>query len=369
MRAALLSLLLLAVLVPAAVADPLLPPAGKVFTGVASGESIGDFSARTGKSPAVWQHWIRWGGNYEYTFQRAESSGTRLMLHLSTASGQNLPGVITPGAIARGDGDRYVVRLNQRLAEHGGPVYLRLFGEMNNCDLAYSSHDCNGRRRGADHAPARFKQAWRRIALILRGGPVATIDQRLRALGMPALKAGPKDRPVVPEPPEVPELPELPELPGGLPLPGGAAKARAAQAAALPRPQVALLWSPMTGGSPMIPALRPGVFWPGGRYVDWVSTSFYSRYPNFHYLEPYYRQFAARHRKPFAFGEWAMWESGDPGFVRRLFAWVRTHPRVRMMVYNQGNDPGGPFRLGNFPAAQRALRQALRAPRFVGLRR
>jgi hypothetical protein len=90
----------------------------------------------------VWQHWIQWGDGYEYALRRAESSGTRLMLHLSTAAGQNVGGVISPGEIARGEGDRYLVRLGERLSEFGGPVYLRLFGEMNNCDLAYSSHDC-----------------------------------------------------------------------------------------------------------------------------------------------------------------------------------------------------------------------------------
>ena len=352
MRLALALIGLLLAAAPAASANALLPPRGKILTGVASGDSLGDFSARAGKTPAVWQHWIRWGAGHEHAFRRAESSGTKLMLHLSTAAGQNAAGVISPGQIARGGGDGYLIRLGRRMEEHGGPVYLRLFGEMNNCDLAYSSHDCSGRRRGADHSPARFKDAWRRVVLVLRGGPVATVNAKLRALGMPALKAGPKDEPAV-------KLPiDLPDLPGGLD--------DGAEAAALPTPKVAFLWSPMTGGSPMIAALRPGVFWPGARYVDWVSTSFYSRYPNFHYLEPYYTAFAARYRKPFAFGEWAMWSSGDPAFVRRLFGWVRSHPRVRMMVYNQGREAAGPFRLRNFPAAQRALRRALTSARFLG---
>jgi hypothetical protein len=120
----------------------------------------------------------------------------------------------------------------------------------------------------------------------------------------------------------------------------------------------------MTGGSPMIAALRPGAFWPGAEWVDWVSTSFYSRFPNFHLLEPYYRAFAVRYGKPFAFGEWAMWGADSAPFARRLLAWVRTHDRVRMLVYNQGHDPGGPFRLRRFPAASRVLRAGLRSSRF-----
>lgn len=222
-------------------------------------------------------------------------------------------------------GDAYLRSLGARLARHGEPVYVRLMAEMNNCDLAYSSHRCDGRPRGAAHSAARFRQAWRRIVLIVRGGPVATIDAKLRRLGMPAVRGGQE---------------------------------------ALPRPRVAFLWSPMTGGSPMISALRPQRFWPGGGYVDWVSTSFYSRFPNFHLLEPYYKAFAVRYRKPFAFGEWAMWGRDDPAFAKRLFAWVHSHGRVRMMVYNQGQDPSGPFRLRRFPRSQRVIHDALASPRF-----
>src|SRR3954451_8740011 len=104
------------------------------------------------------------------------------MLHLSTAPSQNARGRISPGAIARGSGDGYLVRLNETLADHGAPVYLRLMAEMNNCDLAYSAFDCTGRRRDADHSPARSKQAWRRMVITLRGGNFAA---KLRAAGLP----------------------------------------------------------------------------------------------------------------------------------------------------------------------------------------
>ena len=315
----------------AAPAAPYLPPKGKVWHGVASGSDISDFRSRVGRSPAVWQQWVQWGGSFEYAFDRAAGSGARLMLHVSTAPDQNRAGRISPGQIARGAGDGWLVALNRTLARHGEPVYLRLMAEMNNCDLAYSSHRCNGRAKGGDHTAARFRQAWRRAALILRGGDAARIDGRLRGLGMPPLRAGGER---------------------------------------LDEPQVALVWSPMTGGSPMIAALRPGVFWPGTRYVDWVGTSFYSKFPNFHFLEPYYRAFAVRFRKPFVFSEWAMWGGDAPGFVQRLFGWVHSHRRVRMLVYNQGQNPVGPFRLRHFPRAQTALRRALRSDRFgSGLRR
>jgi hypothetical protein len=303
-----------------------LPPAGKVWHGLTAGSHIGDFERRVGKHPAVWQHFIAWGRSYEYTFQRNRQARSRLMLHLSTAGGQNRRGVISPGAIADGRGDGFLVGLNRRLAAHGRPVYLRLMAEMNNCDNAYAAYDCSGRRRDRDHSAARFKQAWRRVHVILRGGEVTAIDARLRALGLPRLAVRADD--------------------------------------ALPRPAVALVWAPMTGGSPMISALDPSRYWPGGRWVDWVGTSFYSRFPNFGLLEAFHRRYAVARRKPFAVAEWAMWGRDDPAFARRLFGWVRAHPRVRMVQYNHGDRADGPFRLRRYPRSAAVIRRALASPRF-----
>ena len=133
---------------------------------------------------------------------------------------------------------------------------------------------------------------------------------------------------------------------------------------ALPRPQVAFVWAPMTGGSPEIAALRPEVYWPGGRWVDWVGTSFYSRFPNFSRLTPFYETFARRRGKPFALAEWAMWGADDARFARRLFRWIAARPGVRMVSYNQGADADGPFRLRRYPRATRVIRRALAAPRY-----
>src|SRR4051794_37830518 len=206
-----------------ALADPYVPPPGTVFAGVASGDDSADFEQRTGRHPAVWQQWVEWGRPFTYAFERADGAGPRLMLHLSTAGGQNQAGRISPGQIARGDGDAYLLALNAALAARGAPVYVRLMAEMNNCDLAYSSFNCDGTRRSADHSAARFVQAWRRAVLILRGGDVAAIDARLAALHLPGVRGA---------------------------------------AGVLPAAQVAFVWSPMTGGSPMIAALRPERYWP-----------------------------------------------------------------------------------------------------------
>jgi hypothetical protein len=311
---------------PVAPAATFAPPHGQVWHALTGANPTTQYEGRVGKHVAVRGSFIRWGGSYEWAIREATSNRSRLLLHVSTASGQHQPEVISPGAIARGQGDSFLVSLNRRLAEHGQPVYLRWLGEMNNCDNAYSSHRCNGSSRNADHAPARFKRAWRRAVLIVRGGDVGAINERLAAMGMPPVSTG---------------------------------------AAALPIPQVAFIWSPMTGGSPMIPALRPRVFWPGGRYVDWVGTSFYSRYPNFRWLTPYYRKFANRYRKPFALVEWALWDGENPGFVHDLFSWVRAHGRTKMISYNHGAIRNGPFSLSRYPRSARAIRKRLKSARFL----
>jgi hypothetical protein len=308
-----------------AAAYPYLPPSGKVFHGVAAGYSVSDFRARTGRAPEIWSHFVVFGGSYGYAIHDDQRVGARLMLAINTAKSQNTSGVISPGQIARGRGDGYLIRLNGSLAALGQPSYIRFLAEMNNCHVAWSSHDCSGAARDADHSAGRYKQAFRRAYLVLHGGPVAQIDSSLRALGMPALRSS---------------------------------------RTTLPSAQVAMMWSPMTGGSPMIAALDPGVFWPGRKWVDWVATSFYSRFPNFRWLDPFYKRFAQDQRLPFAFGEWAMWGSDSASFASELYGWVHTHKRARMMIYNQGDNPDGPFRLKRFPSAARVIRRALTAPLF-----
>jgi hypothetical protein len=313
-------------LVPGASAETFAPPSGELWHALTGTNPVSDYESRVGKHVAVLGNFIRWDGSYEWAIRRAIANRSRVLLHVSTASGQHEPEVISPGAIARGEGDDFLISLNRRLAELGQPVYLRWLGEMNNCDNAYSPLRCDGSWRDPDHSPRRFRQAWRRAVLVVRGGDVATINLELTSLGMPAVDT---------------------------------------DAAALPTPRVAFIWSPMTGGSPMIPALRPRVFWPGVKYVDWVGTSFYSKYPNFRFLTPYYKGFAVRYGKPFAFVEWAIWDSDAPSFVRRLFAWVGTHRRTQMIAYNQENLRNGPLVLAHYPRSAAVIRRKIASARFL----
>jgi hypothetical protein len=315
---------LLALAPPAAAAPgTFAPPPGKVYTGLSGSNSVDLFQRQTGSHPAVFGFFTKFGGSWEYIFRSADQAGSRVMLHISTQDGYGTREVVTPLGIARGQGDNYLVRLNRRIAEHGQPVYVRFLAEMNQANNGYAAFDKSGRSRGPSHSTRAFKQAWRRATLILRGGPVAQIDAKLAALGLPALDVAAEE---------------------------------------LPRPDVAMLWVPQTRGTPDIPANMPRAYWPGGRYVDWVGTDFYARFPHFDWLEDFYREFRG---KPFVFAEWALWGSDDPGFVRRLFDWIGSHPRVRMILYNQGQLSNGPFRLNQYPRSRTALRDELRHSRFL----
>src|SRR4051812_45126622 len=283
MRTVLAAALACLALAAPASAAPLLPPAGKVFSGVTGGQSIGAFQRQTGAHPEVFGFFTKFYGANEFIFRGAERANARLMLHISTQDGYGTREVVPPRGIANGEGDRYLVNLNRRVAEYGGPTYIRLMAEMNQANNGYSAFDRSGRSRGPAHSTTAFKQAWRRSTLILRGGDTAAIDAKLHALGLPGVETGAEE---------------------------------------LPRPPIAMVWVPQTRGTPDIPANLPRAYWPGGSYVDWVGTDFYSRFPNFRWLDDFYRAFPG---KPFAFGEWALWGSDDPAFVSRLFGWIAGH--------------------------------------------
>jgi hypothetical protein len=311
-------------------AKPYVAPGGKVIVGVTGGRTADGYARAAGKRPGVFQFFVAWGDRFQYAYRRAGDAGSGLMVHMSTYNGPGTKERATPRAIALGRQDRYLYALGQDFAAYGKPVYFRLFSEMNNSANPYSVYNANGRARGAAHTHYWFRQAWRRVYLILKGGRVARVNSRLRGLGMPRLR----------------DLQRPSEI----------------RMTRLVRPRVALQWVPMTAGSPNIAGNRPGAYWPGGSYVDWVGTDFYSRYPNFAGLN---RLYAAYRGKPFVFGEWAMWGRDDPAFMHRFFGWVQAHPRVKMLAYNQGNAPTSEFRLYRYPRAAGVMRRALRAPRYT----
>jgi hypothetical protein len=305
-----------------AAADTLLPPGRGVLTGLTGG-SYSAFMTQVGKHPAVNGVFVTWGRSVESAFGEAHFNHARLMLHISTAQGYGAPEQITPRGVAMGAGDGYVLSLSRQIAQSGEPVFIRLFPEMNQANNGYCAFNHDGSSRGPSHSTAIFRQAWRRVVVVLRGGPVSTIDARLRALGLPPL--------------------HYPST------------------AALPISPVSFLWVPQTAGTPETQANSAQAYYPGDAYVDWVGTDFYSLYPNFSGLQRFYTEHPG---KPFAFGEWALWNGDDTGWVDRLFSFISSHRRVRMALYNQGERAGGPFRLSRYPNARREIKRLIASPRF-----
>lgn len=123
-----------------------------------------------------------------------------------------------------------------------------------------------------------------------------------------------------------------------------------------------MLWVPQVWGAPDTPENAPRAYYPGDPYVDWVGTDFYSAFPNWRGLNSFFEEFPG---KPFVFGEWAVYGADTPRFVNELFGWVRAHPRVRMLMYNQGYKLYGKLALEHYPASARTVGRHLRGPLFA----
>jgi len=324
-RLSLATALMALVFAAPAMAGPMLPPKKKVYTGVTGSTSLAQFKGQVGKHPSVFGFFTRFGGASEFIYDSVERSGSRLMLHISTQNGYGTREAVTPRGIAEGAGDAYLLKTNLRIADYGEPTYVRFLAEMNQTNNGYCAYNRDGSSRGPSHSTRAFKAAWRRATLILRGGAVPDINAKLRALGMPPVDTNETE---------------------------------------LPQPQVAMAWVPQTEGTPNTHANRARAYWPGPKYVDWVGTDFYSEFPNFTDLETFYDDFP---KKPFVFGEWALWGSDDAAFVHRFFDFINSHKRVRMLLYNQGNLTDGPFRLTRYPKAKAAIKQELKKKRFLGM--
>jgi hypothetical protein len=326
-----LALLALALAPAGAGAAAHLAPGGKVLWGGQGGYSQGfirDFQSQSGKHPAVFNYFISWRATKSsfhwlgFRLADARAQDTAAMLSVSPEDTG-----LSPRDLARGRGDRFLVGLTRLLAEHDEVTYLRPLSEMNNANNPYAPYDHSGRSRGPANSVAQLKSAWRRIALITRGGDVAAIDAKLRRLGMPPVDTG---------------------------------------AAELPRTAVALMWVPLTFGNPEIEKNHPRHFWPGAAYVDWVGTTWYSPYKATSAIDRFYR-FPLWRRKPFAFAEWGVWGRDDPGFVRQFFRFLKEHRRVRMAIYYQSASLKPEFRLSTHPRTRAALKQAVRWRRLTGV--
>jgi hypothetical protein len=318
---------------PAAAALSLVPPKGNVFLGVSDGGSAEDyfeFVDLTGKRTALLETFHPWGNSLNAAYERWRETAVRPILHISTADDQTLRELITPQQIALGVGDDYLLQINNFFATKGLPAYIRPLGEGNRCLNAWTAVNCDGSQRGGEYTTGWYKQAFRRIAAIVRGGQTLEgINATLAEIGLPPL-----NRTKGPNPNQLPEAP------------------------------VSLIWSQLPGGSPRVKGNFPGNYWPGSRWVDWVGTDFYSEYPVWKDLNRFMRGRFWR-GKPVAMTEYAVSGEDEPRFVKQLVAWTVKRPRVRMLVYYDGFGSVNPYDLSLYPRTRNTLRKKIRRRTFL----
>lgn len=325
--------LVLALAAPASAAMSLVPPKPDVLLGATdrgSTEEFDSFVELTGKHPALMETFFGWGNSPNKAFERWRETQTRPIVAISTQNAQTLEEIITPEQIALGAGDDYLLQLNAFFATHNLPAYVRPLGEPNRCLNAWAGVECDGTLKSGEHSAYWYKEAFRRIAAIVRGGlTTEELNLELAEIGLPGLSRSKGTNPV-----------------------------------SLPPAPVSMIWSPLPAGSPRVKGNFPGNYWPGSRWVDWVGTDFYAKYPVWEDLNRFYvgRQWS---RKPIAITEWAMSEEDEPKFVKQLVAWIVHHKRVQMLTYYQGFGYGNPYELSLYPRTAGMLRKKIRRATFL----
>lgn len=276
------------------------------------------FEAQTGQDSQVrhiflgWDQGSTWGAPFAQLFAGLKPVP---MIHLGTDQGRARTEAITPAQIAAGRGDAYLVALNRAIAAFGGEIYVRVLAEMNNPKNHYAPTRPNGTSKGATHAPAAYKQAFRRAFLILHGG--TGVDARLRRLGMP---------------------------PVGQELAVNAA------------PGLTVIWNPIAGFDAR--SAKPAQqFYPGDAYVDMVGNDIFASSAGVASHAANEALYRAHPGKPYALPEWGM-SVDDAGFVKKVCQFLKTHKRARLAAYYDAR-PGSPFDLGSKPGARAEYRRCI----------
>jgi hypothetical protein len=68
---------------------------------------------------------------------------------------------------------------------------------------------------------------------------------------------------------------------------------------------------------------------------------------------------SAHPSKPYAFPEWGLWGIDDPAFIRSMAKFVRTHRRVELLSWFNGQASGGTFDIATKPRSRAAHRAVI----------
>jgi hypothetical protein len=297
----------------------LVPPAsGSLMLGVLG--SASRLAAQTGQHSQVghsilgWNQGNTWGARLAV---QLENNGPVPMIAFTMSRG--FPSgreVVTPRAVAFGRGDAYLGALNRAIADWGRLIYLRPFPEMNGHWNSYCAYTKSGRLKGISYSTASFRKAFARVYLLLHGGTAQQLNLRLRRLGLPGVTHDYQPNPL---------------------------------------PLLRVIWNPQGYGSPDLPGNRAQSYYPGDRYVDVVGNDLYDIGGKVEWAanDLLYK---AHRNKPYAIPEWGLWGLDDPGFVKRMGGWVKTHRRVQVLAYYLGR-PGSIFDLATKPRSRAAYRR------------
>jgi hypothetical protein len=283
------------------------------------------FRAQTGQDSLVDHAFLGWGQGQTFGSTFAvllPKLGPIPMLHLGTNRfGKE---AITPGAIAAGQGDAYLIALNRAIGIWGKGIYVRPMAEMNNTINFWSAYESTGQPRDAAHSTAAYRQAFARIYVILHGGSSAAVAAKLKQLGL-------------------------------APLAGGA------ELLANPFPRLRIVWSPLASSNPRVPGNAPAMYYPGARFVDVEGADIYDERladtAPWQGLEAL-SALARAHGKPFSVPEWGLSAVDDPAFVQHMCTFLRTHGATEMATFYESR-PGSSFDLGSKPKSQAMYRQCI----------
>jgi hypothetical protein len=278
------------------------------------------FQQLTGQRSSVghiilgWNQGYRWGTPLSALIPRY---GPMPMIGIGTSSWPSRRETITPRDLALGAGDAYLYALNRAISLWAKPIYLRPFGEMNGHWNVYCAYTASGAAKGGSHTTAWFRKAFARVYILAHGGAALTVNAQLRRLGLPPVRS---------------------------------------DLAINPCPTLRVIWNPQAAGSPDVPGNRPQAYYPGDRYVDVVGNDIYDIgfRPQWKANESLYR---AHPSKPYAFPEWGLWGIDDPPFIRAMAKFVRSHRRVELLSWFNGQAGAGIFDI----ATKRRSRAAYRA--------
>ncbi|HEY7538485.1 MAG TPA: hypothetical protein VH721_10875 [Gaiellaceae bacterium] len=303
-------------LAPLAAAAPGVPPSGKVLLGVV-GPDPEAFDRVTGRHHPLHVMFGEWTRQLPELLATERAAGRLPVLSVRMSN--------APLDVARGAEDARWVTLSQTLNEAQQTIWVRLFPEMTGSWNPYCAFDEAGRSRGARYATSAFIAAFRRVAIILDGGPRARLNAKLHAAGLAGLR-------------------------GGTNLPASG--------------RIAIVWNPQGHGVPDIAANGPQAYWPGPGYVDIVANDLYSDSgePSWQGMDTLYA-----YGKPYLVAEWALEAEDDPAWAQRMFDWVASHPRTIGLVYFNKGWSGGDsvYELRGKPRSLALYKSAIRNPRYV----